>query len=483
MELIFELSKKDEGGYFQKEVGKGIEESIPKKFLRKSPLRFTMITESQVARHYTNLSSLNYHIDGGLYPLGSCTMKYNPKLSERLSSLENFIEIHPLEPEKHLQGALQIIYELGEYLREIGGMDAISLLPTAGAHGELTSLLMLKKYFRERGEKRHKVLVPDSAHGTNPASSTVVGFDVVSVPSNEYGTVSIESLENLMSLDVACLMLTSPNTLGIFERDIEKIEKIVHKKGGVIYLDGANLNAFLGIARPGDMGFDMVHFNLHKTFGTPHGSGGPGGGGIGVKQFLEPFLPVPRIEKRKDICYLNDKIPTSIGRIHSFYSNFGVMIKAWVYIRLLGADGLREVSRNAVLNANYLLKRLKNHYEIPYGKGRCMHEFVASGEGLRKYGIRTLDVAKRLLDFGFHPPTIYFPLIVQEALMIEPTETESKKTLDEFADALIRIKREAKESPEILHNAPQKTPVKRLDDVRAARELNVRWNHGKPRKK
>lgn len=475
MELIFELSKKGKRGDTLPESGIDIKSVIPVKFLRKESLPFPEVSEPEVARHYTRLSSLNYHIDKGFYPLGSCTMKYNPKINERIASLEGFQEIHPLEPIEMCQGALRIMYELREYLKEIGGMDAVSLLPSAGAHGEIVSLLMAKKYFEDRREARGKVLVPDSAHGTNPASSALAGFDVVSVPSNEYGLVSIGALEKLMSEDVACLMLTCPNTLGLFEKEIEKIERIVHKKGGILYLDGANLNAFLGIARPGDMGFDIVHFNLHKTFSAPHGSGGPGGGGIGVKNFMEPLLPIPRVEKVGDRFLLNEKIDTSIGRIHSFYSNFGVMVKAWVYIRILGDDGLRKVAQNAVLNANYLLSRLKDYYEIPYGEERCMHEFVISCESLKKYGIRALDVAKRLLDLGFHPPTIYFPLIVKEALMIEPTETESKDTLDRFIDAMIRIRKEAEQSPDILHRAPENTPVRRLDEIKAVKELKVSW--------
>ncbi len=473
MELIFELSGRGKRGDTLPESG--IEGVIPTKFLRKDPLEFPEVSEPEVARHYIRLSSLNYHIDSGFYPLGSCTMKYNPKINERIASLEGFREIHPFEPIGMCQGALQIMYELGEYLREIGGMDAISLLPSAGAHGEVVSLLMIKKYFKDRGEKRGKVLVPDSSHGTNPASSALAGFEVVPVPSDERGLISIDALKRLMSGDVACLMLTCPNTLGLFEREIERIESIVHKNGGVLYLDGANLNAFLGVARPGDMGFDMLHFNLHKTFSTPHGSGGPGGGGIGVKNFMKPLLPIPRVEKIGDRFFLNEKMDASIGRIHSFCSNFGVMVKAWVYMKILGGNGLRKVARGAVLNANYLLSRLEKHYEIPYGKGRCMHEFVLSCEPLRKYGVRALDVAKKLLDMGFHPPTIYFPLIVKEAFMIEPTETESKNTLDEFADAMIEIRREVEESPDVLHDAPKKTPVGRLNEVKAARELKVNW--------
>ncbi len=475
MELIFELSSAGQRGDSLPESNFNIKKRIPIEFLRKKPLQFPEVSESEVARHYTNLSSLNYHIDKGFYPLGSCTMKYNPKINERIASLDGFNSLHPYEPIEMCQGALRIMYELKEYLKEIGGMDEVSLLPTAGAHGELVSLFIAIKYFKEKGEKRHKVLVPDSAHGTNPASSVLAGFEVVPIPSNEYGLLSIDSLKKHISDDVVCLMLTCPNTLGLFEREIETISRIVHEKGAILYLDGANLNAFLGLARPGDMGFDIVHFNLHKTFSSPHGSGGPGGGGIGVKKFIEPYLPIPRIEKNNNNYYMDERTCRSIGRIHSFYSNFGVMVRAWVYIRMMGSDGLKKVAQNAVINANYLLSKINKYYDVPYGKGRCMHEFVASCESMKKYGIRALDVAKRLLDLGFHPPTIYFPLIVKEALMIEPTETESQKTLDSFVEAMLRIRQEAEESPDTLRNAPVKTPVTRLNEVKAAKEQKVNW--------
>ncbi len=480
MELLFELSGKGKRGDSLPEADIDVESRIPHKFLRSDPLQFPEVSESEVARHYTNLSSLNYHIDRGIYPLGSCTMKYNPKINERVASLEGFNDLHPLQSPEMCQGALRIMYELSLYLKEIGGMDAVSLLPAAGAHGELVSLLMVKKYFTERGEKRTKVVIPDSAHGTNPASSSLAGFEVAPVHSDGYGLLSIDSLKGLISGDVACVMITCPNTLGLFEREIKTISSIVHKHGAVLYLDGANLNSFLGITRPGDMNFDIVHFNLHKTFSTPHGSGGPGGGGIGVKEFMEPYLPVPRILQRNGDYSIDETPGRSIGRIHSFYSNFGVMVKAWVYIRMMGSEGLRDISQSAVLNANYLLARLKSHYEVPYGKGRCMHEFVVSCQSLRKFGVRALDVAKRLIDLGFHPPTIYFPLIVREALMIEPTETESKKTLDEFAAAMIRIKKEAERSSENLINAPLRTPLGRLDEAKAAKEQRVNWFKDRP---
>lgn len=475
MELIFEISSSGKRGDSLPEADFDVMSIIPIRFLRREPLKFPEVSESEVARHYTNLSSLNYHIDRGMYPLGSCTMKYNPKINERIADLDGFRDLHPLEPVRMCQGALIIMYELAEYLKEIGGMDAVSLLPSAGAHGELISLLMIKKYFKEKGETRSRVLVPDSAHGTNPASSSLAGFDVIPISSDVRGLLSIDSLKGLISDDVACVMITCPNTLGLFEREIEEIGFMVHEYGAVLYLDGANLNAFLGITRPGDMGFDVVHFNLHKTFSTPHGSGGPGGGGIGVKKFLEPYLPIPRLVRKDKIYNIEENVGGSIGRVHSFFSNFGVMVKAWVYIRMMGSEGLKKVAQTAVLNANYLLSRLNKYYEIPYGKARCMHEFVASCEPMRRYDIRAVDVAKRLIELGFHPPTVYFPLIVKEALMIEPTETESKDTLDRFAEAMLAITKEAKESPDLLRKAPVNTPVRRLDEAKAAREQKVNW--------
>jgi glycine dehydrogenase subunit 2 len=473
MKLIFEKTKSGRKGYTIPNIDVLSKvNAIPKKYLRKENLRLPELSEVDVVRHFTELASVNYHIDKGFYPLGSCTMKYNPKVAESIASFEGFSDIHPLQSMQTMQGALQIIYELERLLAEIGGMDAVSLQPAAGAHGELAGLLIARAYFGKKGERRHKILIPDSAHGTNPASSVIAGFETIEVKSNAKGLVDVESLDKLMDKDVAVLMLTVPNTLGLFESEMQEISQLVHKKGGLLYLDGANLNAFLGITTPGALGFDIVHFNLHKTFGTPHGAGGPGGGGIGVQKQLVPFLPVPKIIKKGKLFDLTDEAPASIGQIHSFYGNFGVVIKAYVYIRMLGATGLKRVAENAVINSNYLMNLLKEYYDLPY-PGPCMHEFVISCDRQKALGVRGLDVAKRLLDFGFHPPTVYFPLIVHEAFMIEPTETESKETLDAFFEAMKKIDEEVTSSPEIPKGAPYKTPVRRLDEVMAARSLDV----------
>jgi len=476
MNLSFELSRPGRKAYTlpNPDVSKA---DIPNEYLRETLPRLPELSESLVMRHFVNLSTLNYHIERGFYPLGSCTMKYNPKVNESIARLPGFTELHPLQPEATAQGALELLCELENYLAEIGGMDSVSLQPVAGAHSELTSLLIIREYFDKKKEKRNKILIPDSAHGTNPASSRLSGFEPIEVKSDSKGLVDLECLNKLIGevrpqSDVACLMLTVPNTLGLFEERIDEIAKIVHKNGALLYLDGANLNAFLGIAKPGAMGFDIMHFNLHKTFGTPHGTGGPGGGGVGVKEFLAPFLPVPRIIKnavdKPPRFGLSYDFPDSIGRVHSFYGNFGVCVKAYAYIRMLGSCGLRRVAENAIINA------LKEHYDLPY-PGPCMHEFVLSGDRQKKEGIRTLDIAKRLLDYGFHPPTIYFPLIVHEALMIEPTETESRETLDSFRDAMLKINEEAKSNPDILRDAPHNTPVRRLNEAKAARELDVNF--------
>jgi glycine dehydrogenase subunit 2 len=403
-------------------------------------------------------------------------MKYNPKVHEDVARFSGFARIHPYQPEETVQGALQLMYELQEYLAEITGMDAVTLQPAAGAQGEWTGLMMIRAYHESRGEtKRDKVIVPDSAHGTNPASATVAGFKTITIPSNERGLVDVEELKKVLGDDTAALMLTNPNTLGLFEEEIKTIADLVHEAGGLLYYDGANANAILGIARPGDMGFDVVHLNLHKTFTTPHGGGGPGAGPVGVKKDLVAFLPTPHVAKDVEGKYfLNYDIPNSIGRVKGFYGNFGILVRAYTYIRTMGPDGLRQVSENAVLNANYMMRRLEPYYELPY-KQHCKHEFVLSGKRQKKLGVRTLDIAKRLLDFGFHPPTIYFPLIVEECLMIEPTETESKETLDRFIDVMIQIAKEAEENPEIVQEAPHNTIIKRLDEVTAARKPILRW--------
>lgn len=452
----------------------GLNKLIPEKFLRSSLPPLPEVSEVDVVRHFTNVSQVNYHIDKGLYPLGSCTMKYNPKVNEDTCRLPGFAGLHPYQPEKTAQGALQLMWELQGYLCEISGLDDMSLQPAAGAHSELVGMLMIRAYHEKKGNPRTKVLIPDSAHGTNPASSAVTGYTSVEIKSNEKGLVDLDDLKANMDETAAALMLTNPNTLGLFETEIKEIVDVVHSKGGLIYLDGANLNALLGIFRPGDAGVDVVHFNLHKTFSTPHGGGGPGGGGVGVLQNLVPFLPTPVVVKKEETYVLDYDKPDSIGNVHAFYGNFGVMVRAWTYIRMLGSEGLRRVAENAVINANYVMRSLEKHYDLPHTQN-CMHEFVLSGDRQVKHGVRTRDIGKRLLDYGVHAPTIYFPLIVHEALMIEPTETESRESLDKFIDAMIAIAKEAEENPSLVRNAPHTTPVKRLDEAKAARSLDVRW--------
>lgn len=432
------------------------------------------VSEVEIIRHFVKLSQLNFGVDVGFYPLGSCTMKYNPKINEDVARLPGFVFVHPYQPEKISQGCLELMFRLERYLSEINGMDRFTLQPAAGAHGELTGLMLMKAYFKHKKEKRTKIILPDSSHGTNPASSTMCAFKPVSIKSNKKGMVDLNVLKEVMSEDVAGIMLTVPNTLGIFEEDILEITNIVHEKGGLVYLDGANMNSLLGIAKPGDMGFDIIHLNLHKTFSTPHGGGGPGSGPIGVKKKLEPFLPIPRVEKVGENYKLNYNYPLSIGQVKAFYGNFGVMVKAYAYIRAIGAKGLKQVAEDSVLNANYLKDKLKPYYDLSYDQV-CKHEFVLSGSKQAEKGVHTMDIAKRLLDYGFHAPTVYFPLIVKEAIMIEPTETESKETLDAFADAMIKIAEEAEKNPEIVKNAPHKTPVSRLDMVKAAREPVLKW--------
>ncbi|MDO8093695.1 MAG: aminomethyl-transferring glycine dehydrogenase subunit GcvPB [Candidatus Brocadiales bacterium] len=476
--LIFELSSPGRKAYSLPGCDvpqKDIEELIPERFLRNASPELPEVSELDIVRHFTRLSQLNYSIDTHFYPLGSCTMKYNPKINDTLASLEGFTQLHPYQPESHCQGILRLLYEFEQVLKEICGMDAFSLQPSAGAHGELTGMLITHAYHKKKGEKRGIVIIPDSAHGTNPASAAMCGYEVVEIKSNTEGLIDLEELKHAMTDMVAALMITNPNTLGLFEKDILKISQIVHDAGGLLYCDGANMDALLGIARPGDMGVDILHLNLHKTFSTPHGGGGPGAGPIGVKENLKKFLPIPTIEKRTGRYTLNYNKPDSIGRIRAFYGNIGVIIRAYTYLLALGKEGLRRVGENAVLNANYLRNKLSPHYDIPYGK-HCMHEFVLSFK--KQKGISTLDIAKRLLDYGFHAPTIYFPLIVEEALMIEPTETESKETLDAFANALISIANEIETQPELLKGAPHTTPVARLDEVKAAREPNLRWQAG-----
>ena len=481
--LIFELSSPGRNTRYVDDEdvpGKDIDISklLPAGVIRED-LDLPEVTERELVQHFTRLSRFNYSVDGGFYPLGSCTMKYNPKIDEDVGSLEGFTRIHPLQPEETVQGALRIMYELQGFLAEISGLSAVTLQPAAGAHGELSGMLVIRAYHRQRGDDdRRIVLVPDSAHGTNPATSAMCGLQVVNVRSNERGGVDVEALRSLVSEKVAALMLTIPNTLGLFDENILEVSSIVHQAGALVYCDGANMNAMLGQVKLGDLGCDAMHFNLHKTFGTPHGGGGPGSGPVAVRENLAPFLPVPVVARKStgdgDTFFLDYDRPLSIGRVRSFYGNFGVMVRAYAYIRSLGPDGLRHVSENAVLNANYLMHLLKGTYELAYDRP-CMHEFVLTGKHLKDEGVHTLDIAKRLIDYGFHPPTIYFPLIVEEAMMIEPTETETRQTLDAFARALLDISSEAVAEPQMIKEAPHTTPVGRLDEATAARHPILRW--------
>ncbi len=452
---------------------------LPPGSLRKTAAELPEVSEVDVVRHYTRLSQLNFAVDEGFYPLGSCTMKYNPKINEDMARLPGFAAAHPLQGAERSQGALRLMYELSEMLAEITGMAGVSLQPAAGAHGELTGIMIIRAYHRSRGDaKRTKMIVPDTAHGTNPASSATAGFDVIEVKSNERGNVDLDSLRAAMTDEVAGIMLTNPNTLGLFEEDILEIGRIVHERGGLLYYDGANFNAILGQVRPGDMGFDVIHLNLHKSFSTPHGGGGPGAGPVGVCEKLVPFLPVPVIAKRGDAYAFDFDRPHTIGKVRSFYGNFGVLVRAYAYIRTMGAAGLRDVSENAVLNANYLMHRLKSEYLLRFDR-TCKHEFVLSGKKQHDAnGVSTLDMAKALMDYGFHPATIYFPHLVEEAIMIEPTETEGKETLDEFADAMVAIAHDAETDPEKVKNAPHTTIVSRLDETAAARKPVLRWMKG-----
>ena len=448
---------------------------IPASYRRARPAALPEVSELDIVRHYTALSHRNYSIDEGFYPLGSCTMKYNPKINEDVARLPGFARLHPYQPEELAQGALQLLWELEHDLAEISGMDRVTFQPAAGAHGEMTALLMISKYFEDRGERRTTVVVPDSAHGTNPASAAIAGFQVVEVKSDRRGNIDLEALKGALGPEVAALMLTNPNTLGLFEEQILEVARAVHNVGAQLYLDGANFNAILGITRPGDQGFDVMHFNLHKTFTTPHGGGGPGAGAVGVRAHLVPYLPVPSVERDGQRFTLQFARPKSIGKIRAFYGNFGNLVRAYTYIRSMGAAGLRHAAETAVLNANYLLSRLRDHYDLPYDRV-CKHEFVLSGRRQRdRHHVTTKDMAKRLLDYGFHSPTIYFPLIVEEAIMIEPTETESLQTLDAFVEAMIAVAREAESTPDVVRSAPHETPVTRLDDVAAARRPELRW--------
>lgn len=476
--LIFELSKPGRIGYSLPELDvpeADLNELLPEGYLREEEPELPEVSELDIMRHYTALSKRNHGVDSGFYPLGSCTMKYNPKINENVARFNGFAHLHPLQDESSVQGALELMYDLQQHLIEITGMDEVTLQPAAGAHGEWTGLMMIRAYHEANGDtKRTKVIVPDSAHGTNPASATVAGFETITVKSNENGLVDLEDLRSVVGEDTAALMLTNPNTLGLFEENILEMAEIIHGAGGKLYYDGANLNAVLSKARPGDMGFDVVHLNLHKTFTGPHGGGGPGSGPVGVKADLIPFLPKPIVAKRGEEFVLDYDRPQSIGRVKPYYGNFGINVRAYTYIRTMGPDGLKAVTEYAVLNANYMMRRLEPYFDLPFDR-HCKHEFVLSGKRQKKLGVRTLDIAKRLLDFGYHPPTIYFPLNVEECIMIEPTETESKETLDAFIDAMIQIAKEAEENPEIVQEAPHTTVIGRLDETTAARKPILRY--------
>jgi glycine dehydrogenase subunit 2 len=453
------------------------EPEVPESLRRAEAPRLPEVPEFELVRHFTELSTRNFGVDTGFYPLGSCTMKYNPRVNERLVTLPGFANLHPLQEEDGAQGALELMWRLQEILAEVTGLDAVSLQPAAGSQGELTGLMLVRAYFAERGElaERRKVVIPDTAHGTNPASVTMAGFELTHVQTDARGNIDVADLGAKVDTGTAALMLTNPSTLGLFDERIEEIERIFHEAGALMYYDGANLNAVCGISRPGDMGFDIVHINLHKTFSQPHGGGGPGGGPIAVRDILEPYLPVPAVVRRDDGDFsLDYERPKTIGKVRGYTGPFGVFVRSYAFMRMYGPQ-LREMSEAAVLNANYVLARLKTVYELPFDR-LCMHEFVLSARGLkREYGITALDVAKRLMDYGFHPPTIYFPLIVPEALMIEPTETETKETLDAFCDAMLAIAHEAATTPEVLKEAPHTRPVKRLDEVRAAKDPVVTY--------
>lgn len=461
-----------ESGVPEQDLGK----LMPARFIRKEPPALPQVSELEAVRHFVKLSQLNHSIDTGFYPLGSCTMKYNPKVNDVMAGLEGFRELHPHQHVDQIQGALEVLFTLQEKIAAVVGLPAVSLQPAAGAHGEMLGLMIIKAHFKAKGEHaRTKIIVPDTAHGTNPATAAMAGFQVVEIGSNARGLVDVEQLKAALGPDVAGIMLTNPNTLGLFEEEIGEIQSLVHKAGGLLYYDGANLNAIMGLVRPGDMGFDVCHLNLHKSFSTPHGGGGPGGCAVAVRQTLEKFLPVPLVVKKASGEYAFEyNRPDSVGKVKGFYGNFGILVRALSYIMAHGKEGLTQVSRDAILSANYLKENLKDIYALPYTQP-CMHEFVLSGVKQKDRGVPTTNIAKRMLDYGVHAPTVYFPLVVPEAMMIEPTETESKQTLDEFIEIMRRIDAEITNSPDVVKSAPHTTPVGRLDEALAARKPNLRW--------
>ena len=480
---VFELSHPGRKGYRLPELDVpelDLAGALGDENLREEPPALPELSEPEVVRHFSRLAEMNFHVDRAMYPLGSCTMKYNPKINEEMAGLHGFTGVHPETDALECQGAIELLYRLGRMLAEISGMDEVTLQPPAGASGELAGMLMIRAYHSDRGNPRSKVILPDTAHGTNPASLTLAGYDAVEIASDACGRVDVDALAAAVDEETAAFMVTNPNTLGVFEERISDIAEIVHGAGALLYLDGANLNAMLGVVRPGDIGFDVMHFNLHKTFSTPHGGGGPGSGPVGVKDKLSEYLPFPVVRRDDraaavvEFDFDYDR-PKSIGKVHSVYGNFLVAVKAYAYILTLGPRGLRRVAENAVLNANYLQTRLKSHYDLPYD-GLCQHEFVLSASRQKdEHGVRALDIAKRLLDYGLHAPTVYFPLIVKEALMIEPTETESRKSLDRFVEVMAAIAAEAQNEPGLVTGAPTRTPVSRLDESLAAKNLDVSW--------
>jgi glycine dehydrogenase subunit 2 len=475
--LLFDLSKEGRRGHYLPKCDvpeKNVTQLIDKKYLRQAEANLPQVAENEIVRHYIALSTLNHHVDKAFYPLGSCTMKYNPKINERLAADPNFSQLHPEQNLHSTQGALQVLFELQEYLKEITGMQGVSLQPAAGSQGELVGLLLIRQYHIKKGQQRNKILIPDSAHGTNPASAKIASYEIETIESNENGVINIENLLSKLSDDVAGLMLTNPNTLGIFEPQVKKIKDVLDSIDAIFYMDGANMNALFGLVRPGDMGVDVMHLNLHKSFSTPHGGGGPGAGPVAVNEKLVEFLPYPIVNYDGEKYYLTEQSENSIGKVHSFVGNFALLLRAYIYIRLVGADGFRKISEHAIVNANYLCSRLKKRYDLGFDS-QPMHEFVISAEKQKQKGARALDIAKRLLDFGIHPPTVYFPLIVKEAMMIEPTETESKEMLDYFANIMERIDQEITDKPELVLDSPHVTPVKRLDEVGAARNIDVNY--------
>lgn len=463
--LVFEISKKGRSNSYIKQHN--IDVKMPEGELLREHIGLPSLSEIQAVRHYTHLSNMNFGVDSGFYPLGSCTMKYNPKINEDMANLAGFTDVHPFQNEQEVQGALRLMYELGEALKEISGMKGITLIPAAGAHGESTGIKLIDAYHKAHGGFRKKIIIPDTAHGTNPASSAIAGHEVIAVESKG-GVLKKEDIASLIDEDTAALMVTNPNTLGFFESDLAEIAQLLHSKGALLYCDGANTNAWMGQAKLGDMGVDVIQYNLHKTFSTPHGGGGPGSGPVVVSDKLLPYLPVPVVVKNIDKYELKYDLKDSIGRIKGFYGNFLVYVKAYTYILMLGREGVKKVSDMAVLNANYIKARLKGHYDLPF-EGNNMHEVVFSDKIQNEFGVKTMDIAKRLLDHGMHPPTVYFPLVVHGAIMIEPTETEPKEELDRFCDVMIEIAKEAKQDPKVLHDAPLSTPVRRCDEVGAAK--------------